>query len=84
MKDKRRNELIQKTNELYNGGAIDDIDALRQNIKNLVNTKKNKKAIIEKFLKSVKIYEKIFEADGYLFLKPFLNKSNQNDISDLE
>ena len=46
MKDKRRNELIQKINELYNGGAIDDIDDLRQNIKNLVNTKKNKKAII--------------------------------------
>ena len=97
MKNKRRNELIQKINELYKGDVIDDIDTLRENLKSQVDNENNKKEIIEDFLESVKIYKEIFEADGYylnssdynentfmigyLFLKPFLNKYNQNDTT---
>ena len=96
-KNIRRNELILKINELYKGDVIDDIDTLRQNLKNLVDSENNKKEIIEDVLESVKIYKEIFEADGYylnasdynentfmigyLFLKPFLNKYNQNDTT---
>ena len=95
MKDKRRNELIQKINELYSGDSIDDVDSLRMNIKNMVDTIENKNKIIDEYLKPMKIYKGIFEKDGYyldssyynentfmigyLFLKPFLNKFNQSD-----
>ena len=95
MKDKRRNELIQKINELYSEDSIDDVDSLRMNIKNMVETIENKNKIIDEYLKPMKIYKGIFEKDGYyldssyynentfmigyLFLKPFLNKFNQND-----
>lgn len=95
MKDKRRNELIEKINELNSGSSIDDIDSLRVSVKNMVDTVENKKKIIDEYIKPLKIYKSIFEKDGYyldssyynentfmigyLFLKPFLNKFNQND-----
>ena len=46
MKDKRRNELIQKINELYKGDITDDIGILRKNLKSIVNNESNKIEII--------------------------------------
>ena len=74
MKDARGNELIQKNNKLYKLDAIDYIDALKKNIKSLVNSKSNKKEIIEEALKSSKIINEIFEGDSY-----YLNSSYYNE-----
>ena len=70
MKDARVNELMQKNNKLYKLDAIDYIDVLKKNIKSLVNSKSNKKEIIEEALKSSKIINEIFEGDRY-----YLNSS---------
>ena len=74
MKDARGNELMQKNNKLYKLDAIDYIDVLKKNIKSLVNSKSNKKEIIEKALKSSKIINEIFEDDRY-----YLNSSHYNE-----
>ena len=74
MKDARGNELIQKNNKLYKLDAIDYIDVLKKNIKSLVNSKSNKKEIIEEALKSSKIINEIFEGDSY-----YLNSSYYNE-----
>ena len=37
MKDKRRNELIEKINNLYEGDKINDIDKLREKYKTQVD-----------------------------------------------
>ena len=74
MKDARVNELMQKNNKLYKLDAIDYIDVLKKNIKSLVNSKSNKKEIIEEALKSSKIINEIFEGDRY-----YLNYSHYNE-----
>ena len=74
MKDARGNELMQKNNKLYKLDAIDYIDVLKKNIKSLVNSKSNKKEIIEEALKSSKIINEIFEGDSY-----YLNSSYYNE-----
>ena len=74
MKDARGNELMQKNNKLYKLDVIDYIDILRKNIKSLVNSKSNKKEIIEEALKSSKIINEIFEGDSY-----YLNSSYYNE-----
>ena len=74
MKDARGNELMQKNNKLYKLDAIDYIDVLKKNIKSLVNSKSNKKEIIEEALKSSKIINEIFEGDSY-----YLNSSHYNE-----
>ena len=74
MKDARGNELMQKNNKLYKLDAIDYIDVLKKNIKSLVNSKSNKKEIIEEALKSSKIIIEIFEGDRY-----YLNSSHYNE-----
>ena len=74
MKDARGNELMQKNNKLYKLDAIDYIDVLKKNIKSLVNSKSNKKEIIEEALKSSKIINEIFEGDRY-----YLNSSHYNE-----
>ena len=93
IKDMRRNELIKEINSLYKGD-IDDIDELREKLKSEVDELKDKNKIIKEYLKSISEFENIFQNDGYylfssnynenafligyLFLKPFLNKYNQN------
>ena len=74
MKDARGNELMQKNNKLYKLDAIDYIDVLKKNIKSLVNSKNNKKEIIEEALESSKIINEIFEGDSY-----YLNSSYYNE-----
>ena len=74
MKDARGNELMQKNNKLYKLDVIDYIDILRKNIKSLVNSKSNKKEIIEEALESSKIINEIFEGDSY-----YLNSSYYNE-----
>ena len=94
MKDKRRNELIKKINMLYNGDKINNIDVLREKFKNQVDKIENRDIIINEYLKSILEYKNILEKDGYnfvssnynettfligyLFLKQFLIKYNQN------
>ena len=94
MKDKRRNELIEKINMLYNGDKINNIDVLREKFKNQVDKIENRDIIINEYLKSILEYKNILEKDGYnfvssnynettfligyLFLKQFLIKYNQN------
>ena len=68
------NIVIQKNNKLYKLDAIDFIDVLKKNIKSLVNSKSNKKEIIEEALKSSKIINEIFEGDRY-----YLNSSHYNE-----
>ena len=48
MKDKRRNELIEKINNLYEGNKINDIDKLREKYKTQVDKIENKGIIIIK------------------------------------
>ena len=48
MKDKRRNELIEKINNLYEGDKINDIDKLREKYKTQVDKIENKDIIIIK------------------------------------
>ena len=74
MKDARGNELMQKNNKLYKLDAIDYIDVLKKNIKSLVNSKSNKKEIIEEALKSSKTINEILEGDRY-----YLNSSHYNE-----
>ena len=97
MKNKRRNELIEKINELYERKSISNIDEVRENFKNKVDKIENKNKIINEYLESIKNFKDIFEEDGYdldssnynentfligyLFLTQFLNESNKNIIS---
>ena len=97
MKNKRRNELIEKINELYERKSISNIDEVRENFKNKVDKIENKNKIIKEYLESIKNFKDIFEEDGYdldssnynentfligyLFLTQFLNESNKNIIS---
>ena len=75
MKDARGNELMQKNNKLYKLDAIDYIDVLKKNIKSLVNSKSNKKEIIEKALKLSKIINEIFEDDSYYLDSSYYNEN---------
>ena len=68
------NIVIQKNNKLYKLDAIYYIYVLRKNIKSLVNSKNNKKEIIEEALKASKILNEIFEGDRY-----YLNSSHYNE-----
>ena len=68
------NIVIQKNNKLYKLDAIYYIYLLRKNIKSLVNSKSNKKEIIEEALKLSKIINEIFEGDSY-----YLNSSYYNE-----
>ena len=70
----KENIVMQKNNKLYKLDAIDYIDVLKKNIKSLVNSKSNKKEIIEEVLKSSKIINEIFEGDRY-----YLNSSHYNE-----
>ena len=97
MKNKRRNELIEKINELYERKSISNIDEVRENFKNKVDKIENKNKIINEYLESIKNFKDIFEEDGYdldssnynentfligyIFLTQFLNESNKNIIS---
>ena len=68
------NIVIQKNNKLYKLDAIYYIYVLRKNIKSLVNSKNNKKEIIEEALKASKIINEIFEGNRY-----YLNSSHYNE-----
>ena len=75
MEDKRRNELIEKTNALYKGDKINDIDELREKYKTQVDKIENKGIIINEYLKSILEYKNILENDGYNLVS-----SKYNDI----
>jgi len=97
MKDKRRNELIDKINILYKGDKIFDIDELREELKIKVDKIEDKNIIINEYLKSIIPFKNILENDGYyldsskynettfligyLFSSQYLNKYNQNFIN---
>ena len=97
MKDKRRNELIEKINELYKGNKIYNIDEFRESLKIKVDKIIDKNKIIEEYLESIRPFKHIFEKDNYnldshnyndttfligcLILNKYLNKYNKNNDS---
>ena len=97
MKNKRRNEMIDKINILFKGDKIYEIDELREKLQSQVDKIGDKNVIINEYFQSIIQFKNIFEKDdyyldssnydettllvGYLFLKSFLTKYNQNYIS---
>ena len=65
MKNKRRNELIDKINTLYKGDKIYEIDDFREKLQNQVDLINDKSIIVNEYLKSFISFKNILENDGY-------------------